>query len=132
MLYLFVLSIIQLTRLQVPVPSCVEDGTFCDFVQAPFDSMLKPFEIIFGVFTYPIFYGIFIGIIWLKTKDIMLTGVLGVFTVGGAITGGVLTDWNDQIIQMGILLLAIAIGVVVYQLFIFRLAILNTRGNRYL
>ena len=52
----------------------------------------------------------------------MLTGVLGVFTVGGAIAGGVLTDWNDQIIQMGILLLAIAIGVVVYQLFISKLA----------
>jgi len=115
-------SILQLTRLQAPTASCVEDGTFCDFVQAPFDAMLQPFNVIFGVFTYPIFYGIFIGIIWLKTKDIMLTGVLGVFTVGGAISGGVLTDWNDQIIQMGVLLLAIAIGVVVYQLFITKLA----------
>ena len=114
--------IFQIITLQAPTPSCIEDGTFCDFVQAPFDAMLQPFVVIFGDFTYPIFYGVFIGIIWLKSKDIMLTGVLGVFTVGGAIAGGVLTDWNDQIIQMGILLLAIAIGVVMYQLFISKLA----------
>ena len=116
------LTLFQTISLQVPTPSCVEDGTFCDFTIAPFDAMLQPFILIFGVFTYPIFYGIFLGIVWLKTKDIMLTGVLGVFTVGGAIAGGVLTDWNDQIIQMGVLLLAIAIGVVIYQLFITKLA----------
>ena len=102
-------------------PTCFEDGTFCDFTDAPFDALLQPFIIIFGVFTYPIIYGIFIGIIWLKTKDVMLTGIVGILMAGGGIGAGVLASWNDEIITMGVILLAVAIGVVIYQNFISKL-----------
>ena len=103
-------------------PSCVEDGTYCDFTQAPFDAMIQPIALVFGVFTYPILYGIFLGIIWIRTRDPMTTGIIGLFMAGAGIGAGVLSDWNDQIIAMGALLFIIALGVVFYQLYIDKLA----------
>lgn len=102
--------------------TCMEDGTFCDFVQHPFDAMMQPFVVLFGDFTYPIIYGIFIGIIWLYTKDIMLTGMLGILVASAGITAGILGAWEDNAIMAGILLVAVALAVVIYQVFIHKSA----------
>ncbi len=99
-------------------PLCIEDGTMCNFTDAPFDAMVQPISAIFGAFTYPIIYAVFLGIIWLKTKDMMTTGIIGILMAGAGITSGVIADWNIDIIRMGLLLLGVGVGVVVYQMYI--------------
>lgn len=98
-------------------PTCFEDGSLCSFTDAPFDALLVPFTSIFGGWTYAILYGLILGIIWLRTQNTMMVGVIGIMMASLGITGGVIADFNEEWITIGAGLLAIAIGVVVYQIF---------------
>lgn len=86
-------------------------------MDAPFDAMVQPFSAIFGAMTYVIFYGLIIGIIWLRTKDLMMTGAVGIMMASLAVAGGVVDNFNAEFITIGAGLLAVAVGVVLYQIF---------------
>jgi hypothetical protein len=98
-------------------PTCFEDGSFCNFASSPFDAMMQPISFVLGVFTYPIIYGIFLGIIWIKTKDTMMVGIVGMLMASLAIGNGVFQNWNNQILIMGVMLFSIALGITMYQLY---------------
>lgn len=100
-------------------PACFEVANciYQKFAQAPFDAMLDPIAFVFGTFTYPVLYGIFLGIIWIKTKDTMMVGIVGLLMASLAISKGIFTGWNTQILGMGVLLFSIALGITLYQLY---------------
>jgi hypothetical protein len=100
-------------------PSCVELGT-CDIWNNPLEAMLTPWTDIFGVFTYPMIWGIILGIIWLRTHNTMLVASVGT-VIAGFLTIAGLNAVNPQIILVGATLVGLSIGVILYQLITSRL-----------
>jgi len=94
-------------------PSCFELGT-CDLFANPLDAMLEPFFSAFGQFFLVIMWGLIIGIIWLRTSNTMLTGVVGIGVSS-------LFVFSEETQLVGVILLGAAIGMVIYQLYTQRL-----------
>jgi len=99
-----------------PNPKCFELGT-CDVFASPLDAMLEPFFAAFsfggddtGQFFLIVIWGMIIGIIWLRTSSTMMTGVIGI----GIAT---LFTFSEKTLFVGITLLILAIGIVIYQLY---------------
>lgn len=108
-----------------PNPACFELGT-CDVFSSPLDAMLEPFFCAFsfgdqvqtgescstgsGQFFLIVIWGLIIGVIWLRTSSTMITGVIGI----GIAT---LFTFSEKTIFVGITLLILAIGIVIYQLY---------------
>ena len=99
-----------------PNPKCFELGT-CDVFASPLDAMLEPFFAAFsfggddtGQFFLIVIWGLIIGVIWLRTSSTMMTGVIGI----GIAT---LFTFSEKTIFVGITLLILAIGIVIYQLY---------------
>ena len=99
-----------------PNPACFELGT-CDVFASPLDAMLEPFFAAFsfggddtGQFFLIVIWGLIIGVIWLRTSSTMITGVIGI----GIAT---LFTFSEKTIFVGITLLILAIGIVIYQLY---------------
>ena len=108
-----------------PNPTCYELGT-CDVFASPLDAMLEPFFCAFsfgqevqtgescstgsGQIFLVVIWGLIIGIIWLRTSSTMMTGVIGI---------GIATifTFSEKTIFIGITLLILAIGIVIYQLY---------------
>jgi len=97
---------------------CFELGT-CKFASDPFGTLLLPFDAIFGGLSIVVFWSLMVGIIWLRTHNPMLTGVIGV-----AMTSAYLTtlgnapppaEWT-QAHSVGATLLALSIGISVWHL----------------
>jgi hypothetical protein len=92
-----------------PNPACYEIGT-CDLFANPLDAMLEPFFGVMGQFFLVIMWGLIIGIIWLRTSNTMLTGVVGMGVSS-------LFVFSEETQLVGVILLGAAIGMVVYQLY---------------
>ena len=97
--------------------TCWEVGQ-CPFTKDPLGVMLLPFESIFGGLTIIVFWGLMISIVWLRTQNPMLVGVLGT-----AMTAAYLTVAPDPIPNefdgariIGGSLLAVSIGISIYHL----------------
>lgn len=96
-----------------PNPACFELGT-CDLFSSPLDVMIEPFINIFGEFFFVIVWGIIIGVIWLRTNNTMLTGVVGIGVAS-------VLAFNERTIVVGVILLGAAVSIVVFQLYTQRL-----------
>ena len=99
-----------------PDPNCFELGT-CEVFASPLDAMLEPFFAAFsfggddtGQFFLIVIWGLIIGVIWLRTSSTMMTGVIGI----GIAT---LFTFSEKTLFVGITLLILAIGIVIYQLY---------------
>ncbi len=100
--------------------TCYLDAT-CDIANQPFESFLAPVSHAFttsinGVtldFSIFVIWGIVLGIIWFRTHSTSITGIIGIFLV--IILQQVLPE---TAVNIGYLLLAISIGVMLYQLVI--------------
>lgn len=108
-----------------PNPTCYELGT-CDVFASPLDAMLEPFFCSFsfgeevqtgescstgsGQIFLVVIWGLIIGVIWLRTSSTMMTGVVGI---------GIATifTFSEKTIFIGITLLILAVGIVIYQLY---------------
>lgn len=95
-------------------PECYEIST-CDFFQQPFDAMIAPFNATFGGFTYVVLWGIIMGILWLRVSNTMVVGIVGV-ALAAMFTQG----FGDEEKIIGYGLLALALGIAIYQLVIVR------------
>ncbi len=95
-------------------PECYEIGS-CDFFQQPFDAMIAPFETVLGGFTYVVLWGIIMGILWLRVSNTMVVGIVGV-ALAAMFTQG----FDDETKIIGYALLALALGIAIYQLVIVR------------
>lgn len=96
-----------------PDPKCYELGT-CDLFANPLEAMLEPFYGSMGQFFLIIIWGLIIGVIWLRTSNTMLTGVVGIGISS-------IFVFSEETQLVGVLLLGAAIGMVVYQLYTQRL-----------
>lgn len=109
---LFFMPLFIVSAFGVPGDTCFEqaDGTFCDFATDPWNAMLSPIDAILGDFTIMVVWGIILGVVWLKTNNTMLVGIIGV------LIASMVVGLYPQAMAIGALLFAVAIGIVLYQL----------------
>jgi len=96
--------------------SCYETGDYsndgpCPLFRDPLGVMSAPFLATFGDFTYVVFWGIIMGILWIRVQNTMMVGVVGVLLAAVFNFG---FSHDTQVIGWG--LLALAIGVALYQI----------------
>lgn len=100
-------------------PTCVELGT-CMFANDPLNVMLIPFDSIFGGLSIVIFWALAIGILWLRTENPMLVGMVGI-----AMCAAYLTAIEQDLVAqqsaefdgarlIGGLLFALSLGITIY------------------
>ena len=100
-------------------PTCVELGT-CMFANDPLNVMLIPFDSIFGGLSIVIFWALAIGILWLRTENPMLVGMVGIAMCAAyltAIESGTVTAASaefDGARMIGGLLFALSLGITIY------------------
>ena len=97
--------------------TCWEEGT-CNFTDDPFGTMMLPFERIFGGLTIIIMWGLLISILWLRTQNPMLIGVVGIAMSAGYMTVAPepLPNEFDGARLIGGALFAVSLGISVYHL----------------
>jgi len=107
----------------MPEFECWQLGT-CEFAQNPFGTMLMPFESIFGGLALVIFWALIIGVLWLRTQNPPLVGIIGILMVSTYLTnlGAVTPEPEFETARMvGGTLLALSIGISLYQIIVTRL-----------
>lgn len=97
--------------------TCWEIGT-CPFTTDPLGTMLLPFESIFGGLTIIILWGLLISIIWLRTQNPMLVGVVGIAMTAGYLTVTPEAPPNELngARLIGGALFAVSLGITIYHL----------------
>lgn len=103
---------------------CFEDSTdLCGLAsgdpQTIFAGIMDPLESQVPGFSMVIFWGGIMAIIWFKTENIMLLGIIGIF-VNATIIG-----ISTQAQGIGLALLAVANGVLIFQLLRQRISIFS-------
>lgn len=96
--------------------ACWEVGA-CQFASDPLSTMIQPFESIFAGLSFVIFWGLIISILWLRTHNPMITGLIGVAMSGAFIaTGEQIVPEMDKAISIGGILLLLSMGISLYQI----------------
>ena len=90
------------------------------FTSNPLGTMLQPFDHIFQGMSIVIFWGLLIGILWLRTENPMLVGLIGVTMVSAysyAVDPTLQSPEFETARWVGTILLVISVGISLYQLF---------------
>ena len=102
-------------------PTCVELGT-CMFANDPLNVMLMPFDSIFGGLSIVIFWSLIVGILWLRTENPMLVGLVGIAMCAAYLTAIEQNLVNAQSAEfdgarlIGGLLFALSLGITIYHI----------------
>ena len=101
-------------------PTCIEQGN-CGFASDPLGTMLMPFDMVFGGLSIVIFWGVIVGILWIRTENPALVSIIGIamsaaymatlFQQGSAPP----QEW-DSARTIGGVLVCVSIGIGVYQI----------------
>jgi len=93
-----------------PGDQCFEQNPLvaCNFIEAPLEAMIEPFNAIFGVLFFPIVWGVILGVLWLRTQNTMLVGIVGL------IVSTTISSFYEPARGIGVLLALIAAGVTLY------------------
>jgi len=96
-----------------PFDSCYNDPdpTLCGLTSNPFGSLMGVFDQVMPGFGLLLLWGPIVFGIWWKTQSAGLTGIFGVL-IAGTITG-----LHPVAVNMGIVLLAISLGIGLIQIF---------------
>ena len=73
---------------------CWEVGTCGQFASDPLGVMLTPFDSIFVGFSIVVFWGLLCGILWLRSHNPMLVGLIGTAMVAAYLA-------SDEVLQYG-------------------------------
>jgi hypothetical protein len=97
--------------------ACWEIGE-CSFAEDPLQVMLTPFDYIFAGLSIVIFWGLIVSILWLRTQNPMLIGVMGVAMTAVYMTEAPEAPSNefDGARIIGGTLFAVSIGIAIYHL----------------
>lgn len=95
---------------------CWEVGQ-CNFAQDPLGTMLMPFDSLFGGLSLVILWALVLGIIWLRTQNPMMCGVLGIAMTGAYLASGeTVAPAFKQAQAIGVLLFLLSLGISLYHL----------------
>ena len=104
--------------------TCWELGN-CQFVDDPLSVMLLPFDSIFGGLSIVIFWAVLFGILWLRTENPQLVGMIGIAMVSAYMY---YLDQNPDVLPasefetarvIGATLIVVSLGIAVYQMIIY-------------
>jgi hypothetical protein len=102
------------------IPNCIETAS-CEMTNF-FDFTLLPYELQFGEgWAYLVVWGLVIGVIWLRTKNFVMTALVGVY-VGGFLSAGPAITEASRGFQIAVLLAGVAVAVALYYLYKHRLS----------
>lgn len=87
--------------------------------QDMFSAIREPLESQVTGFSLVILWGGLLGIIWFKTENIMLLGIIGI------IVSATITGLSETAKGIGMLLLGISIGILIFQLIRQRVTLFN-------
>lgn len=110
-IFTIILSTSYVNSQGVASPTCLELGT-CDFFSNPFDEMLRPFTSTWGDYIYPAVWGLIIFVIWSRVENPFIPAIIGV-ALATFISTSLISDEGRLI---GYALLAMAIGIAIFQL----------------
>ena len=102
-------------------PECFELGT-CPWATDPLNTMLIPFDSIFGGLSIVIFWALGVGILWLRTENPMLVCMVGIAMCAAYLTAiepGAVPAASAEFEgarMIGSLLFALSLGITLYQL----------------
>ena len=89
-------------------------GDMCGIYDKPFEAVLKPFQAVFTVGTADLtlvaIWGILLGIVWLRTSNLMLVSILGVLVSSS------LTAIFEPARGIGLILVGVSVGITLFQL----------------
>ena len=80
-----------------------------DFFAHPIETMSAPFDAVLGVYTYPVVWGVILGFLYLRTESTMVVGIVGIML-------SLFITFSTQAQQVGLVLLTVSGGVVLYNL----------------
>ena len=115
LLVLSILSLSIIPAFAAPGDLCFENvndmcGLLSGDIATVFQAPLQPLEEQLAGFSMVIFWGGILAIVWFKTENIMLLGVVGVFV--NATIVGLSADAQG----LGLLLLGVANGILIFQM----------------
>ena len=102
------LFFLRSVSLQV-IDNCFKDAS-CDLQKDGFQILLMPLQWNLGELTPVALWGFFIGIIWLRTHSVQLVGIVGL------VVNSMIIGFYEPARTVGYVLLALSIGIVIYQL----------------
>ena len=114
-------DVLNIVFAQEPQPQCFELGT-CPWATDPLNTMLLPFDSIFGGLSLVIFWALAVGILWLRTENPMLVGLVGISMCAAYLTAietGTVPQPSPEFEgarMIGALLFALSLGITLYQL----------------
>ena len=112
-------DVVNIVFAQEQQPQCFELGT-CPWATDPLNTMLLPFDSIFGGLSLVIFWALAVGILWLRTENPMLVGLIGVVMVSSysyAVDPTLQSPEFETARFVGVVLLVVSVGISLYQLF---------------
>ena len=129
---LFLVSLLVVGHLLIPVafaqgqgnPMCWELGA-CPFADDPLGTMMQPFDAVFVGFSLVVFWGLLVGILWLRTHNTMLVSMIGIamtmaYMATPEFLASGMTPQFEQARQVGAVLIVVSVLFAVYQIFIHR------------
>ena len=101
-------------------PTGVELGT-CMFANDPLNVMLMPFDSIFGGLSIVIFWALIVGILWFRTENPMLVGLVGIVMCASYLsvleTQGIQPSVEFEGARLiGSVLFALSLGITIYHI----------------
>ena len=105
---------------------CWETGTCGQFASDPLSVMLTPFDSVFAGFSIVVFWGLLCGILWLRSHNPMLVGLIGTAMVGAYLASDAViqqgtTPGFEQARMIGVILILISLSFAVYHMVAHRL-----------
>ena len=113
LLVLVVLTIAPSVAFAAPGDLCYEkiDGDLCGMMTNPISAITMPFEGLMPGFGSLLLWGPIVFVIWLVSKNTMITSATGLI-IAVSVVG-----LNPQALGAGLLLVALSIGIAIFQLF---------------
>ena len=85
-------------------------SNLCGFFDNPFQAVLAPFQATLGDLTLVAIWGILLRILWIRTENLMLVGMVGI------VVSTSISAIYEHARGLGILLMGVGIGVTSFEL----------------